>query len=470
MFLLKFLAHLLLFFFGTNKYIDFQHILCEYGLSPTAWSVYGGADNFNIAFPDIAAMYSGSFICMKDNDTITLESDVPYARYYSVQVYDSTKASLGSLNDHEINVHDGKFAINITKVGTKRNLTNANENILKIGASENILKISTPDKFLILIYRVYDVPNATELKTQYGVSSNGRNEIFGWIKPPKLYKHGKIIVHSDTYTKITYPRIYRNIDPIKPTIYNAKNNFFKPYSSNYFSNNDANYLISPISLATSNTSNTSNTNAINNKTIGAIIKGFLPLTDYKRTNYFKNQQNSTCVNFNMWNMSNILNHPHYHEVRYVSFNMGILSKPYPTIAGPMLQTYCGTNVNPQDISSTGKPGITDSNIINKYNNSKEWNNMGRPFTIFVGLNLDHIIKLGGNPNTDLYMIYPTHYDTKKPFTYPVIVFRHLMSQEKFMSNPIFKNGIGSINKLFATSEECQSIMQKYYPTIEFFYK
>lgn len=474
MILIRFIIHFLIFLFGNNKYVNFQNMLCNNKFVPPAWSLYGGADNFNIAFPDIAAMYTGSFVCVGPNQTITLESDVPYARYYSVQIYDSTTASLGSLNDHEINVVNNKIVLNITKNLTNQiNLTNNSSN------TTNTLHITTSDNFLILIFRVYDVTDFAELDTLHNISQVGRNKTFGWIEPPNLFRYENnkkiAIPKSSTYAKIAFPRIYRNVEPIKSLIFNnTNNNFFKPYSSGYFSNDDANYLVSTISLHNSTT----------NKAIGAIIKGYLPLTNYNhhnRTNYFK--QNNDSFDYL---------HDDYYEVKYLSFNMGTLSMPLPTVAGPMFDYYEGyhqtivgpfldyykkyhgftlydRNVDPKLISSTGKPGITDKDIVKKYNNSQSWHLAGRPYTIYIGLNLSHIEKLGGDTSTDLYMIYPTHYETTKPFTYPVVIFRNLMSQTRFLTKPVFQQCIGSITKPFATPTECEQVMGKYYPTIEFYY-
>lgn len=455
--LFKFFIHFLLFLFG-NKFIG--NLLCDYDLiNLDTWTIYGSIDNFNIAFPDTAASYRGSFICVKKEETINLESHIPNARYYSIQVYDSTTASLGSLNDFQIETINGKFSVNITRT----------KNSFSFG---NTLHVTTPDSLLVLLYRVYDVPGTTEL-TKLNISTNGKIESFGWIETPTLYKYdsngNKInLIHAQNYTKIGFPNLFLNMKPLKESKYNnTKNNFFKPYSNKYFSNDDASYLISTISLHNTQ-----------NKVIGAIIKGYLPLVDINRTNYFKSSKsnylyNNTCNN----TCNNIFG---YHEVRYVSFNMGSLSTPLPTIAGPMLKTFSTIidsmtdsfvkqYVDPKEISSTGKPGIIDADIISRYGNTREWNNEGRPFTIYIGLNVHHIKKLGGNPDTDLYLTYPTHYITGKPFSYPVIVFRHLMSQHKFMTNPIFKHSIDSINKSFASPSECQQIMQKYYPTIDFLY-
>lgn len=449
---LNFIVYLLFFLFGNNKYFDLQNLLCENNLIvPDAWTIYGGTDNLNIAFPDVSARYRGSFFCLKSNETLVLKSDVPHARYYSIQVYDSTTSSLGSLNDYQIDTKDGKFFINIVK--------SENSN----GVINNTLHISTNDSFLILIFRVYDVPDINELK----ISPKGKSESFGWISPPNLYKvdfQNKIIniTNSPKYANVVFPRIYRNIDPIKKSMYdNMKNNFFKPHSRGYFSNDDANYLISTINL-TNFTNSINSTNSTNStKMIGAIVRGYLPKTDINRVNYFKTND-KVCRIIST-------DHRDYHEVRYVSFNMGTTIMPFPTIAGPQLKTYRNISVNSRDISSTGKPGIIDTDIVNRYGNATSWHEAGRPYTIYIGANVSHIEKMGANISTDLYMIYPTHYDTGELFNNPVIVFRHLMSHDKFMKNPIFKYGIGSINKSFATPLECSNVMQKYYPTIDFIY-
>lgn len=448
--IIKFFLYFLLFLFG-NKFIKVQNLLSDLNLiHPEAWSIYGSVDNFNIAFPDVGAKYRGSFICIKKGETITLESEVPNARYYSIQVYDSSTASLGSLNDHQIQIINGKFSINITR-------PYKSYKPFKTNNKNNTLYVSTEDSLLILLYRVYDVSNETKSKNKI--------ESFGWIELPKLYKYSTIgsktnITAALTYTKIGFPYFYTDSQPVKPLQYaNTKNNFFKPHSDGYFSNRDASYLVSTIQLYDNKT----------NKTIGAIIKGYLPLVSVTRANFFKSN-NYTCFNFDYKN--NSFYGTGYYEVRYVSFNMGIGSSPYPTVAGSSLKSLNGHQLhkyNLKHISSTGKPGIMDTDIIRRYRNSKEWHQGGRPYTIYIGMNVSHIWKLGGNPNVDLYLTYPLDYVTGIPFTYPVILFRHLMSQDKFMTEPNFTHGIGSINKNFATPSECQVVMQKYYPTIKFIY-
>jgi hypothetical protein len=115
--MLTFIFHFLLFFFGTTRLFDFQGFLCKNNwIRPKLWSIHGDINNFNIALPDSYALYKGSFICINKGESITIEGNIPNARYYSMQVYDSSTASLGSLNDQQINIRtDGSFSINITK-------------------------------------------------------------------------------------------------------------------------------------------------------------------------------------------------------------------------------------------------------------------------------------------------------------------------------------------------------------------
>lgn len=436
-----FLANFLLFFFGKMKFVNIQKFVCNNNLIvPHLWSIYGSTSNFNIALPDAYAEYRGSFICLNDNDVIILESDVPYARYYSVQLYDSTTASLGSLNDYQIVTTNNKFTINITKKKDMCDIDACQNN-------KNTLYVNTKDSFLVLIYRVYDVPiNDPNIQPKIGT-----DKLFGWIEPPNIYKYdmttGKVtnISNTKTYTPIGLPRMYRNIDPVREHRFaNENNNFFKPTTNAFFSNDDANYLVSLIKVPP-------------NGNLGAVITGYLPKTDYNNKNYFKKVKG----NFNE-------SDPDYYEVKYVSFNMGTTSNPLPTIAGHMLHNiYSKTKVPRHNISSTGTAGIRDTDIINRYNNSHDWNQNGRPYKIYIGRDVNHIVRLGADPNVDLYMLYPVSYPKSEFFTYAVIVFRYLMSQEKFLSDPIYKNGIGAIISNPALPQECAEKLCLHYPKIEF---
>lgn len=463
--LIAFLINFAIFLFG-NKFFNIQNSFCDFSANNIeAWTIYGSINNFNIAFPDIAAHYRGTFVCMKDDETITLESDIPYARYYSVQIYDSSTASLGSLNDNQISISNGKFKINITKSMNSTNSTNS---------TKNVLKITTNDRLLMLIFRVYDVPTKEILESKLNVWSHNRIESFGWIDVPKIFKynenHNKIqIKNSKNYTLIGFPQYYLNYEPFKKSQYdNIKNNFFKPHSNGYFSNSEANYLVSTINFKKNET---------DKKIIGAIIKGYLPIVYHNKFNFNHSKQLGQTNQHNPYNKSNqsnqfnqfnqsCVNEPYY-EVKYISFNMGTLSLPFPTIAGNTLKMLNNEHFNKSKISSTGYAGIRDIDIIMRYNDSNDWNSKGRPYVIYVGTNEEHIKKLGGNPKIDLFMTFPVHYETGMLFDYPVIIFRHLMSQDKFMKNPKFLNGISMINKSFATPSECKKVMKKYYPTIDF---
>lgn len=432
--------------------------------NPDIWTLYGGIDNFNIAFPDVGASYMGSFISLKEGETIILESDIPYARYYSVQLYDSSMSSLGSLNDEMIHTKNGKFQINITKSvqnNVTYNFTNLflniylkNKTITKFNTTtnttlNNTLIIKSDDTLLLLIFRVYDVYDQTILKKQ-NVSTKNKIESFGWISPPNISKHfanNKIIKLNcaSHFTKIGFPKFYNDKLPPKKSKYdNLNNSFFKAHSGGYFANNDAHYLISTI-----------NFNKTNGKIIGAIIRGYLPIVQY---NYSINHAINHIPNHTL---NNTCKFNDTYEVRYVSFNMGALSSPFPTVAGESLKLLNSEKINKSHVSSTGKPGIRDIDIIARYNNSNEWNKKGRPYVIYIGANITHIKKLGGDPNNDLYMIFPVDQNTGKLFTFPVIIFRHLMPHHTF------NYGIDKIKNQIASPIECHNVMKKYYPTINF---
>jgi hypothetical protein len=413
--MLTFIFHFLLFFFGTTRLFDFQEFLCKNNwIRPKLWSIHGDINNFNIALPDSYALYKGSFICINKGESITIEGNIPNARYYSMQVYDSSTASLGSLNDQQINIRtDGSFSINITK--DKYGVNNK--------TSSNSLYVQSKNSFLVVIYRLYDYSEISK------------------IILPNIKKANVTIPHVKAHTKIYFPRMYRNVNPVRAYRFaNKDNNFFKPTTNAFFSNDDASYLVSLIKV-----------NYI--ERLGAIITGYLPLTDSSsniNNDYFKTNGK----------------YGKYYEVRYLSFNMGTTSFPFPTIGGNMLHPQT-KKINGTIISSSGTPGIIDTDIIKRYSNVSNWNDMNREYTIYVGIDLNHIRELGGNPESDLYLLYPTSYENKL-FTYVSILHRHLMPHVKFMENPIFTQSIGDIpNNVPVIPKNCEKVMGKYYPKITF---
>lgn len=426
--MLLYIFHFIVFFFGGS----FQKYLCKHGyLSPQLWSIYGSIHNFNIAVPDGHASYRGSFVCLNDNETLTLESTVPHARYYSVQMYDSKTSSLGSLNDHQINTQNDKFAITISK--SKNCISN-----------KNVLCITTENSFLILVYRVYDIypincsnlDNCQEFGHLYMT--------FGWIEPPKIKRTSvNYIDHVKSHVLMKFPRVHIDGKPIREHKFaNQHNNFFKPITNAFFANDDASYLVSLIQ--------------VNTTKIGAIITGILPKTyptvyvthianKNKSIDYFKNNNNISTYDSG------------YYEVKYASFSIGITSGFMPTIGGNMLHSKF-EQIDPRDVSSNGTPTLRDIDILSVN---------GSNYKIYVGMDIEHIKEMGANIEKDLYMIYPKSYITNKHFTYVVIVYRHLMPQSKFLKNPLFKQSIHDILNPPAIPSECEQVMKKYYPNIKF---
>lgn len=411
--MLTFLFHLILFFLGKTRLFDFQKFLCENNsILPQLWTVHGDINNFNVALPDSYASYEGSFICINTDETIIIEGNVPNARYFSFQVYDSTTASLGSLNDYQIKLNSSeKFVINISKLKK-----------CDLEQDANTLYISTDYTFLLVIFRLYDIEKEHKLKLpDIKKKFNGEHKYFE---------------HALTYQKVNFPRLYRNTKPVREHRFaNEDNNFFKPIVKTFFHNGDTDYLVSLIVVNQSNP-------------IGAIITGHLPETNFNKNinnDFFKN-------NFSVGK---------YYDVRYVSFNMGILSSPLPTIAGDTL-----LSSNNKKISSSGTPGIIDEHIVNKYNNNNEWILRDRPYIIYVGGTIEQIKSLGGDPDRDLYMLYPKMYDGKY-FTYVSILHRHLMPQIKMFDKPMFNQSISDIVGNPVEPLGCEKIMGKYYPKIKF---
>jgi hypothetical protein len=226
---------------------------------------------------------------------------------------------------------------------------------------------------------------------------------------------------SDKYVNLKYNWIWPDLNPVKQQQYtNLNNNFVKPELNSYFYNDDASYLISNIKNPSSN--------------MGMIVRGELPTED---------------------------------QVLYTSFNLGTSSLPLHTIAGDHY------NSNKKLISSTGRAGLRHIEIIKRYGDTEKWNLEGRKYIIYIGLNLDHIRNLGGDPDVDLYLLYPIQYFTGKPYTNLILVHRHLMPHSKlnqFKQSSLlttFNQSIANINKIFAHPYECEQVMLNYYPKIEF---
>lgn len=273
------------------------------------------------------------------------------------------------------------------------------------------------------MYRLYDYPEISKLIL------------------PNIKKANVTIPHVKSHTEIYFSQMYINVNPVRAHRFsNEDNNFFKPITNAFFSNDDASYLVSLIKVN-------------HTERLGAIITGYLPLTD-----------SSSSINDDYFKTNG--KYGKYYEVRYVSFNMGTTSFPFPTIGGNMLHPQT-KKINGTTISSSGTPGIIHTDIIKRYANVSNWNDTDREYTIYVGIDLNHIRELGGNPEYDLYMLYPTSHKNKL-FTYVSILHRHLMPHIKFMEKPIFKQSIGDMsNDIPVIPDDCEKVMGKYYPKITF---
>lgn len=211
---------------------------------------------------------------------------------------------------------------------------------------------------------------------------------------------------SDNFVELNYNWLWPDKPPVRfPKFSTTNNNFLKPALTSFFYNGDASYLLSNIQNPSSN--------------LGVVIQGILP---------DKNQ------------------------VMYSSFNIGLSSPPMPTIAGKHYQN------DSRLISSTGRAGIRHIEIEKRYSSIDNWD---RNYTIYVGLDLDHIKRLGGDPDTDLYLLYPIQYFTGKPYTNILILHRHLMP------TPTFSHAIVDVADSHADPHTCHEYMAKYYPAITF---
>ena len=372
---LSFLYYAFIFFFGGRM----QYSMCKYGiLNPQIWSFYGDINNLNVALPDAYATYRGSFLCLIDHDIIELVSEVPNSTYYSFQIYDSKGIALNSLNDEQLIIRDNKIKVLISK------------NDLSYKSYENYIYVNSKNSFFVILFRNYN-----------------ENTIPSY---PIIYRHdSNNITYNLTISKsvpnLFYPQVIFDILPVnKYHGYNIDNNFFKSRTRSYFSNQDASYLLSMIKL--------------NDKRLGAIITGYLPVT------YFENKTN--------------------YDIRYISFNLGLASFPLSTLSGNMLN------------KKNSKPGISDKDIINKYNSS--WLKKDRKYIIYIGEDYNHINELGGNHLDDLYILFPRQYISEKLFTHIVIIYRNLLPKHRY--------GINKIKDL-SNSEVCQNVMGLYYPKIKF---
>jgi hypothetical protein len=214
---------------------------------------------------------------------------------------------------------------------------------------------------------------------------------------------------SNNFISLDYNWLWPDKDPVRFPLYSTtNNNFLKPALTSFFYNGDASYLISNVQNPSAN--------------MGIVITGVLPSSD---------------------------------QVLYSSFNIGLSSPPMPTISG----RHYGSD--PRLISSTGRAGIRYIEIEKRYlTNQTEWN---RNYTIYIGIDPEHIKRLGGDPEVDLYLLYPLQYFNDKPYTNIVIVYRHLMPHSSFL------HSISNVANSHADPRKCNESMNKYYPNIQLVY-
>lgn len=230
------------------------------------------------------------------------------------------------------------------------------------------------------------------------------------MKPNLKLVHSSngILPIAKNFVDLQYNWLAPNCGPVKFPQYSTRNNnFLKPELNSYFYNNDAHYLIANIQNP--------------NKSVGVIVTGILPTED---------------------------------QVLYTSINIGTSSFPMVTISGK----HYGND--PTLISYSGRAGLRHIEIKKRYKNIANWN---MSYTIYIGLDLDHIRRLGGDPSYDLYLLYPLHYMSGKPYSNVMITHRHLMPHYNF------KHSISKINESFAHPETCANSMEKYYPKTTFIY-
>lgn len=399
-----YLFHFLLFFFGKNKLFDFQKFLCDNQfIEPLLWTVHGDINNFNIALPDSYATYKGSFICINDNDIINVDGIVPKSRYYSFQIYDSTTASLGSINDDQIileNKTNYKLSITKSKLCESNNFEQ----------NKNTLYISTNDTFLLFIFRLYDIDD------NYNFTL------------PKITKNNKLLIPAKNYTKIHFSFLYRNTKPVREHKFaNEDNNFFKPVVQTFFHNSDADYLISLIKVNQTNP-------------ICAIINGVLPIVKINNSNNY--------------------------DVRYISFNMGTTSSFLPTIAGNML-TNNKLNDNLISSSKTAgimdKHIIEKYKNSNDWINNNRSYVIYVGGTIeqikSLGCNPDKdLYLLYPKMTNEKYFTYASILHRH------LMPQKKLKNKRKYIT---FNNSINNIGGQYADPKKCESVMKQYYPKIKF---
>lgn len=362
--------------------------------------------------PEIWSFYSNS-----ESANVALPDS--YATYFSSYVYLNddefltVKGSVENYDYYSLQVYDSRAitlgnvnylqsvngSINLIITKDIRNLQNT--------TNTNIINIDSNNTIFLVVFRVYDLFE-TPLDTHL-------------LVPNVSIMNSKIgnLPKANNFVKLDYNWLWTDKAPVRfPKFSTTDNNFLKPALTSFFYNGDASYLISNIQNPS--------------ESLGIIIKGVLP--------------DST-------------------QVMYSSFNIGVSSSPMPTIAGKHYQN------DPRLISSTGRAGIRHIEIEKRYNIFSSQNDekilsqvdktlWNRHYTIYVGLDLDHIRRLGGDPDVDLYLLYPIQYFTGKPYTNVIILHRHLMH------HPSFSYAIANVAESHADPQVCNASMDKYYPSLQ----
>lgn len=391
-----------------------------------AWSMVTNLTYWNVKYPDGYTNYQITPVYLDENDYVNIIGELPYARYFSYQVYDNNFKSLGATTDYDIYA-EGTNCYNTLCEGTYKDEKNKGKTLIEILKNDNndgpnTINITSNQSYYLIVYRTYDAMD---------IDDSSKNKYFGWIDPPIVYKNSYQIPPApfQLNADMTTPQ-----PDIPPTFgmgkhINEHNNFYKEDTYNFASSSDSDYLVSIIEYKEPR------------KRMGAIITGIIPLTsntlyDTPRVGYIsKNNKNIS------------IDDPDYYEVRYLSFNMGIRSPPENTLGGNF-------------------PTIMDKDIIRHYNYTTEEKN--RHYTIYVGASLDDIESLGGNPAKDLYLLYPRI--NGEVYQYVGIIYRQVLTQSKILGKQraTFLHGIGDIPTVPASPQDCQKVMDKYYPKISFY--
>ncbi|GMI10953.1 hypothetical protein TrVE_jg5883 [Triparma verrucosa] len=254
-------------------YCSWRYMYSQLNRSNSAW---------NVAFPDQNSIYHASLVYFNEDDEFVIKGpNIPYVRYFSLQTYDPTAASLDSVIDYQMRTEfnsgsnaynnatcgeagdaQGSFDIRITAHGMKYS---DNGFINELAA----LPLDRSHGFFFLFLRLYDPqpypedndswskkmsPMIDECYGVEGVENMEEAKRWGWVCPPTLKRTN---THSGLMTELPYcvagrDNNFKNYNQgaapgrlclLRP---NSKDNLFLPANDNMhgmFRNHDANYLI-----------------------------------------------------------------------------------------------------------------------------------------------------------------------------------------------------------------------------------